>query len=302
MNLRQWLSRHFQLQSLIHGEALLTCPRCNRPKLYFNVNKKVGYCHYDKCPWHVMPVFLADLVQVVGYGPSNDAGWTDLSDEAPDPTPAEIVLPEAAQPLCYMEEGTILTHYPAASEAVSGRGVAPEDQLRFNLHFDGLYVYIPVYMDDKIVSYIGRKAWWFETSDSIPRYNNASGSLTNAQIFNWNEARHWNTLTLVENTFVAIWLRKRTGSSSTFGAHLSWEQAHLISQGAFESVAFLWDEGSEDAAYKAMQMLKNDFGIPAAIGLIKGQPDDHELEWIAGAVEEIHTAATKGKIWVTLSK
>lgn len=297
MDFAQWLTRNFQMDSLHRGEALLLCPRCQKIKLYFNIRKRVGHCHYASCAFHIQPVLLQDLINIVGYGPDSDEGWL-IEDEYGETTSQAIVLPEASQELVYMEKGQLLTRYPTASQAVSARGVNPEDQHRFRLHFDGLYVYIPVYLDGKLVSYIGRKSWWFHT-DAI-RYNNASGSLTNSCIFNWNEAQGWNRLTLVENTFNAIWLRHRIQTSSTFGAHLSEEQALMISRGPFESVAFLWDQGSEQSAGKAVETLKTEYGIPACAGWLTGQPDDHELDFVVEAAEAVHKAALEGRSWIRI--
>jgi hypothetical protein len=176
--------------------------------------------------------------------------------------------------------------------------VGYEDQYRFNLHFDGLYVYLPVYSEGKLVSYIGRRAWWFEST--AKRYNNATGTRTNQYLFNWEEARHWHRLTLVENTFNAIWLREPCNTVSTFGSTLSEEQAQLIARCPFESVAIIWDEGADRTADKAVQRLRNKYGVAAAFGKITGQPDDFSVSYITEVVSKVHEAAKRGDRWVNM--
>jgi hypothetical protein len=191
-----------------------------------------------------------------------------------------------------------MTQYPEVMHKVRERGVSSADQFQFDLRWDGFYVYIPVYFEGELVSYLGRAAWWRDFD--IKRYNNAPGTNTNSYLFNWEEARHWPRLTLVENTFNAIWLRKVCHTVSTFGSTLSNEQAELIARCPFESVAILWDEGADKGAHKAMQKLKNRFGVPTAYGKIVGQPDEHDLPFLVKYVDQIHEAAKRGNQWVNL--
>ncbi len=293
----KWLSRCFQLDDLIRNEALIVCPRCKRPKLYFNVKKKIGHCHYDKCAYHAQPVLLEDLIQIVGYGPEDDPGWVSWKNETTDSTSSKISLPEGAHALVELEAGIYKTRFPVANQAVMKRGVLSEDQYRFNLHFDGRYVYIPVYVDGRMVQYVGRAAWWFESR--VPRYNYGEGYKISNLLFNWDTCKRWPKITCVENTFNAIAYRNELYSVSTFGSHLSDTQANLIAGSAAESVALLWDEGADRGAAKAVRKLKK-LGIPAAFGRMTGQPDDHPLEWLCEAAGKVHDAAVKNQEWVTL--
>lgn len=299
MALLQWLSRHFQIVDHIkhRKEVILTCPQCSRPKLYFSLSKRVGYCHYAKCQWHVAPPKLKDLVAIVGYGPE-EAETTFLDIPDPEPIAQETSLPEDAQALCTMKLGRLYTSYPMASQAVAERGVEPMDQFRFGLAFNGNYIYIPIYSEGKMMSYLGRKAWWYKTTGK--RYDNASGTYTSHYLFNWDEARAWPRLTLVENTFNAIWLRDYCQTVSTFGSRLSDKQAKLIASRPFESVALLWDEGTSISAGKAVERLKTKYGLWACQGIMTGQPDGYSLDWLMTAVDDIHTAAKNGEVSVCL--
>lgn len=289
-NVTKWLSRNFQLEDQIGSEALIVCPRCRRPKLYFNTKKKIGHCHYDKCAFHVQAVLLETLVQIVGYGPEDDPGWVSWKNETTDSHQSKIVLPESAQALVELNEGRYETRFPRANQAVILRGVSSEDQYRFNFHFDGRYIYIPIYVEGRMVQYVGRAAWWYE--NKYHRYSYGEGYKINHLLFNWDVAKRWPKLTCVENTFNSIAYREKIHSVSTFGSHLSDEQVHLIVQSSADSVALLWDQGAEASAAKAVRKLKK-HGIPAAFGKIAGQPDDHELGWVCDAAEQVHAAALK---------
>ena len=276
----------------------MVCPQCDRPKLYFNVNRKVGYCHYAACSWHINPPRLRDLIQIVGYGPEDDAGATFVLPQDTDRPPVNVRLPEGSSPLVYMDKGTLMTTFPLAMEAVASRGVSAQDQFRFQLHFNGLYVYLPVFSDGKLVSYLGRLAWWFEAKGL--RYDNATGTETNSYLHNWDEAKHWKRLTLVENTFNAIAYRNVCQTVSTFGSTLTEKQCKLIAGVPVQTVALMWDEGTKLAAGKVVDRLRTTYGIRAAAGWMEGQPDDHPLEWVMAATDKVHKAAWEGEPWVRL--
>lgn len=295
MDLRGWLSRFFRA-SIVGQEALFSCPKCKHSRFYFNLSKRIGYCHHARC--HYTPT-LDDLIQIVGHGPSESFLTSSVISEPEDTGPEEIVLPEGTEELVRMENGQLVTNYPLAAAKVAERGVSPSDQYRFNLHIGNGKVYIPIYHEGKLYNYVGRTAWWLPFQ-SAKRYEYKKGVKTNNFIFNWDEAKTWKNLTLVENTFNAIWLNKFCATSN-FGSHLSDKQIELISQGRASktgSIVLLWDEGADRSAARAVRKLRKR-GFDAAYVQISGQPDDHNEEYLEDIIETAHEKAKRGVTCLT---
>lgn len=297
MNLASWVYRNFKVHHIQNGEALIRCPKCNKQKFYFNLFRRTGYCHYDKCYFHHHPPGINDLIALAQSAPDSfDVdGIERQSKEVTDFL--EVSLPGLSAPLATLHQGSYTTRYPVASSEVAKRGVTIEDQVKFNMRFDGFRVYIPVYFEQKMVQYVGRAAWWFDPK--IPRYQYATGAHISSLLFNWTDAQIWPLITLVENTFNAIRWRS-FHFTSNFGSHLSDRQMSLLSKGSADSVAILWDKGAEKSAVKAVKKLKVKFGIAAAAGLFEGQPDDYTTDWVLNASAEVHKAAKLGENYINL--
>jgi hypothetical protein len=113
--------------------------------------------------------------------------------------------------------------------------------------------------------------------------------------------KHVNNLTLMENTFNAIWISNTLGNcTSTFGSNLSDRQIELISGGAAKTVVIMWDEGADLSAEKARKKLKG-AGVDVTCLKISGQPDDHELYSINQMILDGHAAAAASRktSWLT---
>ena len=152
-------------------------------------------------------------------------------------------------------------------------------------------VYVPVYYKEKLVSYVGRDILGLTPY----RYKYPKGSKISEHFLGWDEAKLWNKLTLVENTFVSIWLRNYLNCTTNFGSHLSEKQIEKIKKMKhLESVAIMWDKGAEERAENACLKLAC-LGIPAAYARLKGQPDDYTLEEIIYIGNKTHERAKKGK-------
>lgn len=104
---------------------------------------------------------------------------------------------------------------------------------------------------------------------------------------------------MVENTFNAIWLRDHINCSTNFGSHLSDAQAQkIIDAPRVETIIFLWDEGAETRAEKAIEKIRKfRGGKNLAACYMKGQPDDHSLEtlkkWASATVEAAERRITE---------
>lgn len=290
LDLISWLARYFRgTYSKQTGESNFPCPRCKHHMFYFNVKKQVGYCHRDRCHWKPT---LADLVQIVGHGPEDSFGAPNYEGKA-QRSDLEIVLPEGSQKLVDMVDGKLVEPFPHASEEVAKRGVDRSSQYLFNLHLGNGRVYIPVYHNGKMISYVGRTCWWLPLDASL-KYKYPKGIRVTDYLFNWDMLKQAEQLTLVENTFNAIWIwNNLTGCTSTFGSNLSDRQIELISQGEAKSVVIMWDEGADHSAAKAVKKLKAK-GVRATYLKIHGQPDDHALDYIDQMILDGYAAAADG--------
>ena len=292
MNLESWLNKSFGVTARTGNEIQFPCPKCKGSVFYFNIVKRVGCCHRASCSWTPNIKDLNKYTRIQ----FEDRVYAPINDNATDtPRTVEIALPEASL-LVTKENGVLVTRYQNAVEEVSKRGVSPEDQFRFKLAFNGIRVYVPVYYRGKLVNYVGRRAWWKDKeldAAGVPKYEYCKGAKTQDFIFNWDEMKLRDQLTLVENTFNGIWLMDECDGSTNFGSHLSNVQIELIQISRVRSVVLLWDEGAENKATKACKSLQK-LGIPAAFVKIKKQPDDHPREKLVEWVQMAHKLARLG--------
>lgn len=208
------------------------------------------------------------------------------------PYPIEITLPEGLQQLVWMQDGEYYTsHYKVMME-VAKRGVKLEDQFIFNLHTSLNRVFIPVYEDGQLVNYVGRLFWWLPFASKL-RYCYHEHAKTSHYLFNWDAARYWKQLTLVENTFVGI-ANQKYHITSNFGSSLSDTQIEKIAKSNADTVVVLWDEVADRNAEKAVNRLR-ELGVKAIYVKIKGQPDNYPEKTIADMVQQGHKLAKKGR-------
>lgn len=290
MTLLDWLGLHFTVEEWLpkRKEAKFNCPKCEHPSFYFNVIKRVGFCHRDNCHWSP---HLRDLEDLAGDEFVPSGTYWRLPEEEVEREYAEVSIPTDARPLVELKEGVYHTPYPTASNAVANRGVSVEDQYRFNIHISLSRVYIPVYDDGKLVSYVGRALWW-TGDDAKLRYAYPEGAPVSNYIYNWDEAQLWDRITLVENTFNGIWLRNLQ-CTSNFGSNLSAVQMEKLARAkCTDSIVLLWDKGAAGRAESVVNRLSTIYGINSAwIDLPYGQPDDHSFDYIEQAIDRAHEEA-----------
>lgn len=242
------------------GELQTFCPKCGHEKFYFNLYKKIGWCHSAKCHWKPG---LQDLINLVGFGPDETGYFPSYRKETP---PITILLPEGSFPLI-TKEGKF--PWKKGIDYLISRGVPPALIQLFDIRGDGKTVIIPVRANGELVSYVQRNI-------DTKHYHYPSGGMHYKTFLGWDEAQYWEKLTLVENTFVSLWLRN-LNVTTNFGSHLSDEQALTIAKGSAKLVNLMWDEGAKTA--DAVKKL-NHLGIKCTVIPIKGQPDDHSKEEI----------------------
>lgn len=288
MNLASWITKNFSVSSSQGKEVQFPCPKCGFDKFYFNTSKKAGYCHRASCH------FKCGIKELNKFARAQFKDTGEAQIDAPKAQKA-IKLPFSAVPLVDRLDGELVTNFHDVVEYVAARGVTPAKQFQFKLHWDGTYVYIPVYSEGKLVNYVGRVAWW--TPSDLKRYDYPSGASTRDYLFNWDTAKLWSDLVLVENTFNGIWLSDYCHATTNFGSDLSQTQIELIAKSKVKNVVFLWDEGAEWAAGRARERL-TEAGVSSTVLKIKGQPDDHAiadlLPWIEYALQNPEQKAIIG--------
>jgi hypothetical protein len=273
-------------------EIHTNCPKCGYVNFFFNVDKLVGHCHKAQCEYHLNSPILEDLEELAGFGPDQFGGYRVGVDE-PNPTQnvPEVTLPGV--PVVYPEDGILMTRFRDVIEYLYNRRLEISDIARFNLHWDGTRVYVPIYDGEKLVNYVGRDL----SGQEHKKYLYCHGAKTSDYLFGWDECKNWNRLTLVENTFVSISFRNEINCTTNFGSHLSDRQITLISQSKVQTVAILWDENTQRAARKAVKKL-GDHGKRACYAIIPGQPDDHSPKLIHQIANDCHEAALEGRGYI----
>lgn len=269
------------------GEAHLSCPRCGREDFFFNIRKKVGLCFHAKCKW------APNLAQFKSYLKRYDEASAEISDlPLSAPSSSEIFLPRQSKRLITRSKGKFLSSNLRVSQEVAKRGISIEKQFIFGLHITEDRIIIPVYENNKLVNYVSRFMWWLPVENKH-RYLYAPDVKTNQYLFNWDKAKQWDRLCLVENTFNSV-AYDSLKVTTNFGSSLSETQIEKISKSRAESIVLLWDCGAEANAEKAVKKLRA-AGIPSCFIKITGQPDNYNVEIIKYWIREGHVVAKRGR-------
>jgi hypothetical protein len=239
-------------------------------------------------------------VKLVGVSPEEDTGfkvYTPVANPVGHQDEVPLQLPKTAEPIIHVHpEHGMGTNWTMAVKALGKRGIGPDTilkwDIRYNPHEDRIYV--PIYEEGKLVNWVSRKRWDSVIHSNEKRYLYAPGRSTTKYFLGWGEAKTWQRLTLVENTFNAIWLRDRLQCSTNFGSHLSKDQVAKIVKSQIKSVVLIWDEGADARAEKAVRALHRQ-GVRAAYIQIHGQPDDHRIDFLEKWCDTAHELALNDK-------
>ena len=266
----QWILGAFAVQSRQGDELNFACPSCGHESCYFNVKKQQGYCHRDSC--HT--TFNVDrLIDIIGYLP-NLAGYVPGTEQE-EKVVGPVELPNGAEPILRMHEDV---------SALYQRGVDWKMIQKFKLHRNKTHISVPIFEGGELVKYNSRRVnrnvpeskWFSAIPPNALRYKYASGHRITDFFLGWEECKLWESIVLVENTFVSMWLRD-LNVTTNFGSFLSDVQVDKLVHSNIKRVTLLWDEGAEPQ--KAQRKLKH-VGIPSNIIHIEGQPDDYEKKKI----------------------
>jgi len=268
-DIAQWIIGAFAVRSKRGDELSFPCPICDHDSCYFNIKKQKGFCHRASC--HT--VFdIKKLTDIIGY-PIELAGYVPALDKKKKPI-SPVTLPQDA---------TMITDGQEV-DALALRGVTKDMIQKFKIHTNDTHIIVPIYDEGVLVQYNSRRVnkkapvdrWFSDIPTNALRYKYAPNTPVTNFILGWEECKLWDKLVLVENTFVAIWLRD-LGVTTNFGSYLSDTQINKIVHSNVKHVTFLWDEGANAQLYE--RKLKK-VGVPSRVVYIKGQPDDHTKDEI----------------------
>lgn len=282
-DIAQWLLGHFAVKSRIGDELNFGCPSCGHASCYFNVKKQQGYCHRASCH----KTFDVDsMIDIIGYPPDLAGYVPGMENEEKVAGPVE--LPNGAEPILRMHEDV---------SALYQRGVDWDMIQKFHLHRNETHIIVPIYDEGELVQYNSRRInrnvvtseWFKAIPPSALRYKYASGHPITNFFLGWEECKLWDEVVLVENTFVAMWLRD-LNVTTNFGSFLSDVQVDKLVHSNIKRITLLWDgpnangRGAADPQ-KAQRKLKK-VGIPSNIIHIEGQPDDYTKRKIKELLDE----------------
>lgn len=258
----------------------MSCPKCGHSKFYLNDQKRVGYCHRASCRWSPGPREILQHFPHLALLPATTEPHREEH--------SEISLPEGSQPIFNLD-GSISAE-DVVQRVEKDRRVPREVQRQADIHHTDGRVVLPVYSEGKLVAYVARSKWWLQVQPSM-RYKYPSGASMGSYLYNWQQAQYLERLTLVENSFNALWIR----GAAVFGSRLTQRQQRLIQCSKARSVAVLFDRGAESAAEEAVEALQRG-GVPAAYARLQGQPDDLSDYEVSQVIGEVHKAALEGRI------
>lgn len=286
---RDWCHRTMGIDAYnkSSGEVRAECPRCGGTSFYFNVKKLLGFCHSASCQWSVD---LDDLIKHYGFGPNQGGVVVEEVFVAP-----HVDLPGV--PVLFYENGVLMATYEEAYNYLAGRGLSDQTILNWGITCDGRRVYVPIKDDDgKLVNFNSRVLPSCE-NNAFKKYLYFPGAKTSHYILGWAECKHWNTLTLVENTFVSLAYRNVFNCSTTFGSSISDIQIEMIANSKIKTVCLLWDEGANGIKYVNRLGAA---GVNASCWRILKQPDNFPLptvkEWQARVLEAANAGGPENAV------
>lgn len=271
-----WLKLNFLVQSVNKNEVNFPCPKCQHSSHYFNISKKVGFCHRASCHFKYNLDFLEGMT---GSSPSA-AGYVPSVHNEETKQPCPVTLPDD----CFYPP-------PVVVDYLCKKRRIPEIEAK-SMYSNDNYIFVPVLYEGHMVQYVARAIDLDKPDDLFnvgtrQRYRYAKGAPITNYLYRLYPENH---MVLVENTFNALWLDSILGHirmpnateisvTTNFGSYLSNAQIDIIKNSNIRYISFLWDEGAEQKAWEARNKLLR-IGIRAGIIQIPGQPDDHSNEYI----------------------
>lgn len=258
-------------------EWVMDCWECQRPLLFFNVEKVIGFCVYcnktrtlSHIARTVAGVSSKDLEQFIedykaqqlkqgSFRESMLNGLLGTSGGQADKELVEMKWPEGYRSL---EDGKSSVTGRKASDYLTGRGFDLEKlyDLQFGYCAQGFYsgrIIIPTFMDARLVYWQARD---FTGSRPVSEkiLNPKSGQGANGKsdvLFNYDSARNCSTAIICESWGSAL-ATSTSCAMAVNGKSISGDQQKLIANCKVETVIILFDAGvGADSAWSSAEAL-----------------------------------------------
>jgi predicted RNA-binding Zn-ribbon protein involved in translation (DUF1610 family) len=278
-----WILSSFPVSKVNEGEVQFPCPDCGHDSHYFNIKKKIGFCHRSSCHRKTSLEYLTDLI---GYGPELSGYVPEFDSDFKSTFTGEVSLPEGLKPATEDEQ--------VMDFLINIRGLKFNNIKNNKIQCREDMIVVPVYHEGKLVQYLGRfidRSLKDISKVAGRRYDYFKGAPITNFFYNWDQCKREESITLVENTFNAISYSNYFNCTSTFGSHLSDSQVSLLVSSMVKTVFILWDEGANWT--KASRALREQ-GIRATGIYIKGQPDDHSIRALENINMLFHSEMKQG--------
>lgn len=304
-DLDAYVAQYFPDAKRSGDERIVTCFFCGkRGKLYINVAKGAFYCF--RCGAGAgasLHSFVRDHLGV----PAGEATRILRSGRYVGRKPLSYVpFYEKAQET----RGTVLPReyiplYPIgdddgcfAARAVSylrRRGLTDADILYYRIGYciEGRYqqrIVIPIVQNNDVVYFMARLFFGIGKRYLNPRADEVKENPANL-LFNWDAARHAQTLKLTEGVFDGMTFMD--SGSSMFGKQLHPGQWRLLHGGEFEEIEVWLDPDAETAGRELTRQLRAAFDVPVRFCLLAwGDPAKMRVEEIPVEKDDVDSLST----------
>lgn len=282
---------------------LLTCPVCEKEKLYVTIVQKrdpdrpPGTWICFLCDQSGSPSDLIRLLDSCSFFAAIEIlkKFSRYVEREVDlRTRVEKLLttfePDPEEPLqeCALPEEFIL--YRDAQRVPSyfdDRGISREDALRHRLGFcaQGHYknrLIVPVYQLGRLIWFLGR---WMapKPPPGVKKYLNSAASPASKTLFAIDRARECTRITLVEDVFSAIHLGR--GAVALCGTHFSRTQLELLARTEASEVVVCLDRDALEKAWKLGTALAELWSVRVVILKEGKDPDEYDRKTFAQLVD-----------------
>lgn len=233
------------------NEYLMLCPDCgtkdNKPKLYYNVKKKIGYCQRCDKTYKLFDIVKDDIAYLVKNALLQ--GEKQGRDET---------LDEKATLTTTFDEIISIFEYKPALEYAYSRGLTARQIYDYKICYapTGQFaerMMIPIEFGGQVKGFIGRDI----TGQQDPKYKFMTGFSWSKYLYPENNIRK-NTV-LVEGTLDAI----LTESVCTFSSHISKEQIQILKEHKVKKIYLAFDRdtvGNKKMHRSCKRLYESGFG------------------------------------------
>jgi DNA primase len=248
------------------------CPdftRQQRKRLWVRLEENTGYCyrcarlfdvpkfvmHFERC------TFRQAMTIVQKYASDEPVSGSMLGVAARLSQRKKVAV---QHPLVELPEGFRKIERTTYPRYLQERGLPLKDAIKFDMGYclSGRYanrLVIPVYFENRLVSWVGRAMWKVPKNAEGMRGKkvvNAPGTSMGRFLFNYDRAKNASTLVITEGPFDAIAMGDC--AVALFGTHLSHEQYGLLLKTKARKVVVLLDpdDAGRSASTKIVERLR----------------------------------------------